>query len=103
MRIRQDFHDDLNLTTVVGRLRLICLALLTDSIDALASGGEIRLSGRTTEGRVQVEIVDTRTQPRPVSFVSDALEHLVARICGRMESKQNEAGGFEVRIELPVG
>jgi hypothetical protein len=103
VRIRQDFHDDLNLTTEVGRLRLICLALLTDSIDALASGGEIRLSGRTTEGRVQVEIVDTRTQPRPVSFVSDALEHLVARICGRMESKQNEAGGFEVRIELPVG
>ncbi len=79
------------------------LALLTDSIDALASGGEIRMSGRTTEGRVQFEITDTRTQPRPVSFVSDAVERLAAELSGRIESKRNESGGLEVRVELPVG
>lgn len=103
VRIRQDFHDDLKLTTIVGRLRLICLALLTDSIDTLASGGEIRMSGRTTDGRVQFEITDTRTQPRPVTFVSDAVERMVAELSGRIESKQNDAGGFEVRVEVPVG
>jgi signal transduction histidine kinase len=103
VRIRQDFHDDLKITTVVGRLRLICLALLVDSIDALTGGGEIRISGRTTDGRVQFEITDTRTQPRPVSFISDAIDRLVAELSGRIESKQNDAGGFEVRVELPVG
>lgn len=102
VRIRHDFHDDLNATTVVSRLRLICLALLTDSIDALASGGEIRISGRTAEGRVQFEVTDTRAQPRPASFVSEAVERLVAELSGRIESKQNETGAFEVRIELPA-
>jgi hypothetical protein len=103
VRIRQDFHDDLKTTTAVARLRLIGLALLTDSIDALAGGGEIRMSGRTRDGQVQFEIFDTRTQPRPVSFVSDAIERLMAELSGRIDSKQNEAGGFEVRVELPVG
>jgi hypothetical protein len=102
VRIRQDFHDDLNATTVVARLRLICLALLTDSVDALASGGDIRISGRTSDGRVQFEIADTRTQPRSVSFVSDAVERLVAELSGRIENKQGDAG-LEVRVELPMG
>jgi signal transduction histidine kinase len=102
VRIRQDFHDDLKTTTVAARLRLIALALLTDSIDALPSGGEIRISGRTTDGRVQFEIVDTRTQPRPVSFVSDAIDRLVADLSGRIESKHNDTGAFEVRVELPA-
>jgi hypothetical protein len=65
VRIRQNFQDELNTTTVIARLRLIGLALLTDSIDALASGGEIRMAGRTSEGRVQFEIIDTRPEPRP--------------------------------------
>lgn len=102
IRIRQDFHDDLKTTTVIARLRLIGLALLTDSIDALAGGGEIRIAGRTAEGRVQFEITDTRTGPRPVTFVSDAIERLVGELSGRIESKQNETGGFEVRVELPA-
>ena len=100
IRVRHDFHDDLKTTTVIAQLRLIVLGLLTDSIDALASGGEIRLGGRTSEGRVQLEIVDTRTQPRSVSFVSDAIERLVAELSGRIESKQNDGGGLSVRVEL---
>lgn len=102
IRVRHDFHDDLKTTTVIARLRLIGLALLTDSIDALASGGEIRVGGRTSEGRVQLEIIDTRTQPRPVSFVSEAIERLVAELSGRIESKQNDGGGHSVRVELPL-
>lgn len=103
VRIRQDFQDDLNITTVVPRLQLIGLALLTDSIDALAGGGEIRMAGRTADGRVQFEIIDTRPQPRPASFVSDTIERLVAALSGRIESKQSNDGGIEVRVELPVG
>jgi signal transduction histidine kinase len=102
IRIRQDFNDDLKLTTVVPRLRLIGLGLLTDSIDALAGGGEIRIAGHTREARMQFEIIDNRSQPRPVSFVSDAIERLVAALSGRIESKHNEAGGHTVSVELPV-
>lgn len=102
IRVRHDFHDDLKTTTVIARLRLIGLALLTDSIDALASGGEIRVGGRTSDGRVQLEIIDTRTQARPASFVSEAVERLVAELSGRIESKQNEGGGHSVRVELPA-
>jgi K+-sensing histidine kinase KdpD len=101
IRIRQDFNDDLKLTTVVPRLRLIGLGLLTDSIDALPGGGAIRIAGHTREARVQFEIIDTRSQPRPVSFVSDAIGRLVAELSGRIESKQNE-GGHTVSVELPV-
>lgn len=103
IRIRHDFNDDLKLTAVVARLRLIGLGLLTDSIDALASGGEIRIAGRTSEARVQFEIIDTRSQPRPASFVSDTIDRLVAELSGRIESKQNDGGGYTVRVELPVG
>ncbi|MFC4307453.1 hypothetical protein ACFPN2_00025 [Steroidobacter flavus] len=102
VRIRQDFHDDLKTTTTVARLRLIALALLTDSIDALSGGGEIRIGGRTSDGRVQLEIIDNRLQPRPASFLSDALERLVGEMSGRIESKQNESGGWTVRVELPA-
>lgn len=102
VRIRQDFHDDLKTTTAIARLRLILLGLLTDSIDALASGGEIRLGGRTSEGRVQLEILDTRPQPRAASFVSETIERLVAELAGQIESKQNDNGGYLVRVELPA-
>jgi hypothetical protein len=51
---------------------------------------------------VQLEITDTRAQPRSVSFVSDAVERLVAELSGRIENKQSEAG-LAVRVELPVG
>ena len=102
VRIRQDFDDELKITTQAARLRLIGLALLTDSIDALTEGGEIRIAGRTAQGRVHVEIIDTRSQSRPVSFVSETIEQLVTALGGRIESKQHD-GGAEVRIELPVG
>jgi len=102
IRVRHDFNDNLNTTTVIARLRLIMLGLLTDSIDALAGGGEIRLRGQTSEGRVQFELVDTRSQPKAASFVSDAIERLVTELSGRIENQQNEGGGYSVRVELPV-
>lgn len=102
VRVRQDFHDDLKVTAPASRLRLIVLGLLTDSIDAQPTGGEIRIAGRTSEGRVHFEIVDNRTQPAPVLFVSDTIERLIGELSGRMDS-QRTTGGHAVRVELPVG
>ena len=102
LRVRQDFEDDLEVRAPLDRLRLIGLALLTDSVDAQPDGGEIRISGRTNQGRVQLEIADKRARPRPPSLVSEAVDRLVAELSGRIESKQID-DGHEVRIELPVG
>ncbi|WP_129782126.1 sensor histidine kinase [Peristeroidobacter soli] len=101
IRIRHDFSDDLKTTTVVARLRLIALALLTDSIDALAGGGEIRIGGQTRDGRVQLDITDTRMQPPEVSFMTNTIERLAAELSGHIESKRGD-GGHRVRIDLPA-
>ncbi|HEY0684953.1 MAG TPA: hypothetical protein VGD45_21625 [Steroidobacter sp.] len=100
VRVRQDFNEDLKVTAPIERLRLIGLALLTESIDAQPNGGEIRISGRTGDGRAHFEIIDTRTQPRPPSFVNEAVQRIVTDLSGRIESKTGASGGHEVRVEL---
>lgn len=102
VRVRQDYSDDMKVSAVHARLRLVALGLLTESIDALPSGGEIRVAGRTVEGRVQFEIIDTRKQARPTSPVSQAIERLVIELSGHLEHPQNDAGGCEVRVQLPA-
>lgn len=102
IRVKQDFQDDLKVSAVHARLQLIALGLLTESIDAMPSGGELRVGGRTAEGRVQFEIIDTRKAPRPASFVKEAIEHVVAELSGRIEHKEGSAGGYEVRVSLPA-
>jgi signal transduction histidine kinase len=102
VRVRQDFSDDLTICTVPARLRLIALGLLIESIDAMPTGGELRIAGRTTEGRVQLEIIDSRAQPRPTSFVHEAIERIVTHLSGRIQQQQSPAGGCEVRVELPA-
>jgi signal transduction histidine kinase len=100
VRVRLDFNDDLKVSALHGRLQLIVLGLLTESIDAMPSGGEMRVGGRTVDGRVHFEILDTRTQPRSTTFVNDAVERLVTELSGRIEHKQIDTGGCEVRVEL---
>lgn len=102
VRVRLDFSDDIKVTVQVARLRLICLGLLAESIDSMPSGGELRIAGRTVDGRAQFELVDTRTQPRPVTFVSEAIERVVAALSGRIETQQKPAGGYQARVELPA-
>lgn len=102
VRVRQDYSDDLKVSAVPARLQLIALGLLTESIDAMPSGGEIRIAGRTTDGGVQFEIIDTRTQPRATTFVNDAVERLVTELSGRIQHQRSATGGFEVRVELPA-
>lgn len=100
VRVRMDFHDDLKVSALHARLRLIVLGLLTESIDALPTGGEIRVAGRTANGRVHFEIIDTRSQPRPTTFVTEAVERLVNELSGRIEQKQSATGGCEMHVEL---
>lgn len=101
VRVRQDYSDDLKVSTPHARLRLIALGLLAESIDAMPSGGEIRVAGRTADGRVQFDIIDTRTQPRSQSFVIEAIERLVGEISGRIQLRQTD-GGCEARVDLPA-
>lgn len=102
IRVRMDFSDDIKLTALHSKVRLITLGLLAESIDAMTSGGELRIAGRTVDGRVQFEITDARPQPRSASFVTEAIEHVVKQLSGRIDSKPAAAGGNEVHVELPV-
>lgn len=101
VRIRMDLNDNLVIQAAVERLRLIALGLLVETIDALPTGGEIRIAGQTLDGGVQVTIVDTRTSERPVSFAMDAIEQLVAQLSGRIESTAIAIGGYQVKLALP--
>lgn len=102
VRVRQDYTDDMKVSGVPGRLRLITLGLLTQSIDSMPSGGEIRLAGRTVEGRVRVEVFDTRRQAMPGSLVMQAIERLITDLSGNIQHEQSVSGEFEVRVELPA-
>jgi signal transduction histidine kinase len=100
VRVRLDFDDDLKVSALHARLQLIVLALLTESIDAMPGGGVLRVAGRTLDGRAQFEIIDSRTQPRPTSFVNEAVERIVADLSGRIGYEQSTTGGCQVRVEL---
>lgn len=100
VRVRLDFDDDLRVSALHARLQLIVLALLTESIDAMPAGGVLRVAGRTLDGRAQFEIIDSRTQPRPTSFVNEAVERIVADLSGRIGYEQSTTGGCQVRVEL---
>lgn len=102
VRVRQDFDDDLKVSAAHARLRLIALGLLAESIDAMPTGGEMRVAGRTADGRVHFEIIDTRTQPRAASFMNEAIDRLVGELSGRIQYLQTATGGCEVRVELPA-
>jgi signal transduction histidine kinase len=101
-RIRQDFGDDMKVHAAPARLRLITLGLLTESIDAMPNGGEIRIGGRTHGDRVQFEVADERTQPRPASFVHEAIERLVVELSGEVEYEKDASCGYAVRVALPA-
>ncbi|MBL8265022.1 hypothetical protein [Steroidobacter sp.] len=102
VRVRMDFSDDIKVTALVSKVRLITLGLLAESIDAMTSGGELRIAGRTVDSRVQFEITDSRPQPRAKSFITEAIQHVVKELSGHIESNPTASGGNQVRVELPV-
>jgi nitrogen-specific signal transduction histidine kinase len=97
-----------------NRLRLAFLSLMTDAIDVMTAGGEIRLLTRTQDDRVELEVTDTRTQPLPadpwtLDFSQPSLQEAIAmpvvqRIVvsqgGRIECGARDGGGRIVRMSF---
>jgi signal transduction histidine kinase len=98
VRVRQQYSDDMQVSAAPSRLRLVVLGLLTESVDMLTGGGEIRIAGRTVESRVHLDIIDTRSHARSPSLVTQAVDRLVSDLSGRIEHSQNDAGECEVRL-----
>jgi nitrogen-specific signal transduction histidine kinase len=84
-----------------AKLRLIFLGLLTDAIDSMPDGGNIRISGKNT-GRVEIDLLDSRRAAAPASFVSESIGYLVAQLSGRISRQLTPDAGYLVRVELPA-
>jgi signal transduction histidine kinase len=83
-------------------LRLIFLGLLTDAIDAMPDGGELRISAQKSGAHIQIDLADSRTASTPVSFVLEAVGYLVAQVSGRIDAARAENASYRVRVELPA-
>lgn len=85
-----------------AKLRLIFLGLLTDAIDSMPGGGEIRMSGKMNGACVQLDLADSRAGDTPASFVIEAIGYLVAQVSGRIDTTPTGDSGYRVRVELPA-
>lgn len=101
VRIKVDFGDDIVAQAAPAKLRLILLGLLTDSIDALTTGGEIAISAQSVDGQIQIDFIDGRTADDPDAFVVRAIADVVARSSWHIESKQVTDVGYRARLRLP--
>lgn len=102
--VRTSLHVDqpLMINAAPATLRLIFLGLLTDAIDAMSDGGELRVSAQTNGAHIQIEFIDSRTAGTPVSFVVEAVGYLVAQMSGRIDAARAENANHRVRVELPT-
>ncbi|MET0535520.1 MAG: hypothetical protein ABW171_14990, partial [Steroidobacter sp.] len=101
VRVKVDLGDDIVAQAAPSKLRLIFLGLLTNGIDALANGGgEITVTAQNTNDRVEIDFVDGRSADAPDSFVSRAINNVVAQVSGQIERKQIDSG-FRIRLILP--
>lgn len=100
VQIKVDMGDDIIADVVPAKLRLIFLALLTDGIDALASGGEIAITAEPVDAQIQIDLVDGRTGEDHGAFVTRAVDEVVARSSGHIERNQIDRG-YRVRLRVP--
>jgi K+-sensing histidine kinase KdpD len=100
VRIKVDMGDDIVIDVALARLRLIFIGLLTNSIDALTSGGDIAITAEAVDSQVQIDFVDPRTDDDPDAFVTRAIAEVVAHSSGDIERKRVERG-YRVRLRLP--
>lgn len=105
---RHSVHTSLHIDELVvteaapATLRLIFLGLLTDAIDAMPEGGELRVSAQRSGAHIQIDLSDSRTADKPVSFVLEAVGYLVAQMSGRIDVAPAENANYRVRVELPA-
>jgi signal transduction histidine kinase len=100
VRIKVDMGDDIVTDVVPARLRLIFIGLLTHSIDALTSGGDIAITAEAVDSQVQIDFVDPRTDDDPDAFITRAIDQVVADSSGSIERTRAERG-YRVRLKLP--
>lgn len=102
--VRSSLHIDQRLMTEAApsKLRLVFLGLLTDAIDAMPGGGEMRISAQKTGACIQVDLTDSRTDGTPTSFVLEAIGFLVAQVSGRIDTTAPGDTSYRVRVELPA-
>lgn len=102
--VRTSLQIDQRLVTEAApsTLRLIFLGLLMDAIDAMPTGGEIRISAQMTGARMQIDFADSRPAGTPASFVLEAVGYLVAQVPGRIDTARTENANYRVRVELPA-
>lgn len=102
--VRSSLHIDepLVIEAAPATLRLIFLGLLTDAIDAMPDGGELRVSAQKSGAHIQIDLADSRTAGTPVSFVLEAVGYLVAQVPGRIDAARAENANYRVRLELPA-
>lgn len=100
--VRSSLQIDQHLVTEAppATLRLIFLGLLTDAIDAMPNGGELRISAQQSGAHIQIDFVDSRAADAPMSFVSEAVGYLVAQLSGRIDTARAENANYRVRVEL---
>lgn len=102
VRSSLQIDQPLMIETAPATLRLIFLGLLTDAIDAMPDGGELRVSAQRSGALIQIDLVDSRAAGTPVSFVLEAVGYLVAQVSGRIDATRTENANHRVHVELPA-
>jgi len=104
VRLKMEIAEGTVAHAAPAKLRLICLGLLTDAIDALPAGGDVRISGQAADTHIQIDFADSRSDgdvdAAADSFLVEAVDHLVAQLSWRIERQPAPGTGHRVRVEL---
>lgn len=102
VRLRLDLEEKMLAAVVPAKLRLVLLGLLTDAIDSMPAGGDIRISGRASGARLQIDFAHPRADFHAESWVVGAVDDLVAQVSGRITRQRSADHGHQVSLDLPA-
>jgi len=100
VRFKIDIAGTAVVHTVPAKLRLILLALLTDAIDSLPAGGDVRISGLATDAQVQLDLADLRTEAPAHSWIPRAIDSVLTQLSGQIDRQHAAGTGYHVRLQL---
>jgi signal transduction histidine kinase len=120
IRFSIDCPEDLRVTADQEQMRLVFLNLLLNSIEAVGSGGRIRIRARLEEGLLTVAVIDDGkgVEPGNLELIFEPYFTkrdggtglglaLVRRILdehgGRIHARNNPEGGLTMEMTLPAG
>ncbi len=102
VRLKLDLGGKMLAAVVPAQLRLVFLGLLTDAIDSIPAGGDIRISGQARGARLQIDFAYPRTDFHADSWVVKAVDDLVAQVSGRITRQRSADHGYQVSLDLPA-